>query len=228
MELDLEASRPRYYDHARNLETGNGRFLSPDKLGGKIADPQSWNRYNYARNNPLKYVDPDGQAWTPPKAVSDTASVAFSVFPIAGDVQDAIRASTGYDPITFERLDTADRVISGLAALIPFVGGAFLSKALSRGVESEARVLRDIGEIKNTEKVVGAEGKSIPDFLNATKVGEIKDAKRVTDSPQLRIQREAAERSQRHHVVVTGQNTKVSRTVEEESTVIRRTDLGPE
>ena len=61
MELDLEASRPRYYDHARNLETGNGRFLSPDKLGGKIGDPQSWNRYTYARNNPLKYVDPDGR-----------------------------------------------------------------------------------------------------------------------------------------------------------------------
>jgi RHS repeat-associated protein len=61
MELDLESTRPRYYDHARNLETGNGRFLSPDLLSGKPQDPQSWNRYTYARNNPLKYVDPDGR-----------------------------------------------------------------------------------------------------------------------------------------------------------------------
>jgi RHS repeat-associated protein len=61
MELDLEATRPRYYDHARSLETGNGRFLSPDLLGGKITDPQSWNRYTYARNNPLRYVDPNGE-----------------------------------------------------------------------------------------------------------------------------------------------------------------------
>jgi RHS repeat-associated protein len=61
MELDLEATRPRYYDHARSLETGTGRFLSPDLLGGKIADPQSWNRYTYARNNPLRYIDPNGQ-----------------------------------------------------------------------------------------------------------------------------------------------------------------------
>lgn len=61
MEQDFETSRPRYYDHARNLETGFGRFLSPDVLSGKPEDPQSWNRYAYARNNPLKYVDPDGK-----------------------------------------------------------------------------------------------------------------------------------------------------------------------
>ncbi len=60
MELDVEAIRPRYYDHARNLETGYGRFLSPDKLSGHVEDPQTWNRYTYARSNPLKYVDPDG------------------------------------------------------------------------------------------------------------------------------------------------------------------------
>ena len=26
-----------------------------------LVDPQRWNRYAYARNNPLKYVDPDGR-----------------------------------------------------------------------------------------------------------------------------------------------------------------------
>ncbi len=64
MERDLEVGepfRPRYYVHARNLETGFGRFLSPDMLSGTVEDPLSWNRYAYARNNPLKYVDPDGK-----------------------------------------------------------------------------------------------------------------------------------------------------------------------
>jgi RHS repeat-associated protein len=63
MERDLETeyTSPRYYDHARSLETGFGRFLSPDLLSGNVGDPQSWNRYTYARNNPLKYVDPDGR-----------------------------------------------------------------------------------------------------------------------------------------------------------------------
>jgi hypothetical protein len=38
------------------------RFNSPDQLGGHVEDPQSWNRYSYARNNPLKYVDPNGKS----------------------------------------------------------------------------------------------------------------------------------------------------------------------
>jgi len=63
MERDFEAER--YYDHARHQDYNLGRFLSPDLLSGKTADPQSWNRYTYARNNPLKYVDPNGLEVTP-------------------------------------------------------------------------------------------------------------------------------------------------------------------
>jgi hypothetical protein len=37
-----------------------GRFLSTDKVGGSPADPQTWNRYAYARGNPVKYIDPHG------------------------------------------------------------------------------------------------------------------------------------------------------------------------
>lgn len=29
-----------------------------------VKDPQSWNRYTYARNNPLRYVDPNGLDWS--------------------------------------------------------------------------------------------------------------------------------------------------------------------
>ena len=37
-----------------------GRFASPDLLGGEITNPQSLNRYTYALNNPLVYIDPTG------------------------------------------------------------------------------------------------------------------------------------------------------------------------
>ena len=49
------------YMHARHYSPLLGRFLSIDP--GRDQDPaapQSWNLYAYARNNPLKYVDPDG------------------------------------------------------------------------------------------------------------------------------------------------------------------------
>jgi hypothetical protein len=45
------------------LDTSSmGRFMSPDPLlnSGHPSDPQSWNRYTYAANNPLLYVDPTG------------------------------------------------------------------------------------------------------------------------------------------------------------------------
>jgi len=37
-----------------------GRFMSPDPVAGNRANPQSLNRYTYALNNPLKYIDPTG------------------------------------------------------------------------------------------------------------------------------------------------------------------------
>lgn len=50
------------YFGARYLSAAQGRFTTPDPLGasGKASNPQTWNRYAYALNNPLKFVDPDG------------------------------------------------------------------------------------------------------------------------------------------------------------------------
>ena len=39
-----------------------GRFMSPDPFAGsgRVENPQTWNRYAYALNNPLRYTDPLG------------------------------------------------------------------------------------------------------------------------------------------------------------------------
>jgi RHS repeat-associated protein len=52
-------------DHAqfRQYSSQFGRWASPDPAGLAAVDPsnpQSWNRYAYALNNPLKYIDPTG------------------------------------------------------------------------------------------------------------------------------------------------------------------------
>lgn len=51
---------------ARYFSGAMGRFTSPDKpfADQNPADPQSWNLYSYARNNPLRFVDPTGEAAT--------------------------------------------------------------------------------------------------------------------------------------------------------------------
>src|SRR5437762_5866190 len=50
------------YFGARYFASTQGRFISVDPLGASaiVSDPQSFNRYTYVLNNPLKYVDPDG------------------------------------------------------------------------------------------------------------------------------------------------------------------------
>jgi len=47
---------------ARYNASSLGRFMSPDPLmaSATVYNPQTWNRYTYALNNPLKFIDPDG------------------------------------------------------------------------------------------------------------------------------------------------------------------------
>lgn len=50
------------YFGARYMSAAQGRFTSPDEplIDQHVSDPQSWNLYSYVRNNPLRYVDPNG------------------------------------------------------------------------------------------------------------------------------------------------------------------------
>ena len=53
------------YFGARYYGSRIGRFTSGDPVytwQENVLNPQLWNRYTYARNNPLRYVDPDGRA----------------------------------------------------------------------------------------------------------------------------------------------------------------------
>jgi len=61
----LEFLEARYYNST------NGQFISQDPSHWTLAnmkiqlyDPQSWNSYGYARNNPLIYKDATGEFWT--------------------------------------------------------------------------------------------------------------------------------------------------------------------
>ena len=59
-ERDLEADGLDYM-HARHCGPQIGRFTSADPIVGNPEEPQSWNRYAYVRNNPIKLLDPDGK-----------------------------------------------------------------------------------------------------------------------------------------------------------------------
>lgn len=67
------ADQPQFTGKWRDEETGRddfgarhyagpfGRFLSTDAGAPNPSEPQTWNRYAYVTNNPLRFDDPDGR-----------------------------------------------------------------------------------------------------------------------------------------------------------------------
>jgi hypothetical protein len=52
--------------HARYYHPALGRWTQADTIVPDLANHQEWNRYGYALNNPLRYVDPSGHKKSPP------------------------------------------------------------------------------------------------------------------------------------------------------------------
>jgi RHS repeat-associated protein len=66
-ESQLDYFAFRYYGSALGTFTSADPKLVPNEFD----NPQSWNKYAYTGNNPLRYTDPDGKDW------KDVASGAF-------------------------------------------------------------------------------------------------------------------------------------------------------
>ncbi len=50
-----------YYAQARYYDQRLGRFISCDPVGPQLENPQSLNAYHYCLNNPIRYIDPEGE-----------------------------------------------------------------------------------------------------------------------------------------------------------------------
>ncbi len=100
-ESGLDDSRARFYSSAM------GRFLSsdPENAGVILGDPQSWNGYTYARNNPLLYTDPDGLDYQV-QCVGECS--AESGFNYSVDTYSALQTIVNGTPGAFT-MDTVDR-----------------------------------------------------------------------------------------------------------------------
>ncbi|MGH8590271.1 MAG: RHS repeat-associated core domain-containing protein, partial [Gammaproteobacteria bacterium] len=122
---------------ARWYDPRIGRFLAIDPAGFDPQNPQSFNRYAYANNNPYKYVDPNGES---PLDVGFfiVVTVSFGLAVYSGNPQ-AI-ASAGSDL-------SASAV--GLASPIPGTGLAIKAARAADKVGDAVRVGKEavvIGE----------------------------------------------------------------------------------
>jgi hypothetical protein len=55
--------KEKFATYFRDESSGDGRFLTPDPMGGsaKLGDPGSWNRYTYTGGDPVNRTDANGQ-----------------------------------------------------------------------------------------------------------------------------------------------------------------------
>jgi RHS repeat-associated protein len=86
------------YMGARYFEARLGRFLRPDDPGyADLANPQTWNLYAYASNNPLRYVDPTGHFTDCPAETWDPKTGTLQTY-VCGALSVTAPRSSGVDP----------------------------------------------------------------------------------------------------------------------------------
>ena len=108
--------------NARVYDPALGRFLSPDPVVQFAHDGQAHNRYAYARNNPLKHVDPSGHVF---KRIARFAKRHLRT--IASIAATVALSAVGLPPIA------ASALVAGLSTLAAGggLGDALLSAAFA-------------------------------------------------------------------------------------------------
>ena len=95
--------------NGRVYDPSLGRFLSPDPNVQFVGDMQSYNRYSYVLNNPLRYTDPTGY-------MSDSTAQAIFGVALAVAVAAVCAVSDGAGCVVFELFAVAYSVSSMAAA----------------------------------------------------------------------------------------------------------------
>jgi RHS repeat-associated protein len=114
--------------NARVYDSDIGRFLSADTMIQDPHDSQSYNRYSYVRNNPLKYTDPTGNSWWTKfrdKWLKPIVSIVISVVIIA--------ATMGYGALATTWVGGLNAVQAG--ALVGGISGGIMTGSLTGAVK---------------------------------------------------------------------------------------------
>lgn len=167
------------YMHARYCSPTLARFTTVDPARtGRPSDPQTWNRYVYGRNNPIRLTDPDGQiaetGW-------DFFNVATGVASLVANIAsgNAPGALLDVGTITIDVLATA---LPGLPAGASTTSKAYRAAQLARnkviGEATEKTILAAANLNKNRKKFdVTKKGKTVSRFPDAMEKGLVVEIK---------------------------------------------------
>jgi len=114
-ETGLDYFGARYYASQTGRFTTTDPFLDVEK---SLIEPQRWNRYAYALNNPLKFTDPDGK-----NPVLVVGGVIWGLYEIGSSIYDAYAT---YRTVRDPNASTTDKLTTGglfVAGMLPGVPG---------------------------------------------------------------------------------------------------------
>jgi RHS repeat-associated protein len=160
------------YMHARHYDPRTGRFLSVDPamdIQSALHNPQTWNRYSYARNNPIGYVDPDGRA---AQAAVGIVAQGAAIGALEGA---AIQMAFNYilDQPLMQDVGREALVGAGIGAVT--AGAGVLLKGAYDGFRITRAVRMALNSADNAVRLEGqaaaALGRSVTDFQKVVKAG---------------------------------------------------------
>lgn len=169
-----------YYFGARYYDPETGRFISPDPIMKNdmplsyILSPIQMNSYAYAINNPLKYIDPTGEAIT---MNTQKQEKAYNNFMKKHPIIRAIASFFGYGTHKDMMQSNMEGMLPGAGVVVGPVKGA-----TKQGVKRASRLLKvskpAAGEILDTfgkagKKIVKNSGEQIDSIATAVKKNEV-------------------------------------------------------
>jgi RHS repeat-associated protein len=140
------------YFLARYYSSTQGRFTSADPLmsSARTSNPASWDRYVYALNNPLKYVDPDGMDVN----ILDDTARDYLLLTLPTNIRDKVKAviAKGKGNLARGSLDKIKSDDANFAALKELVDAKEITEA--------ATAEKDINGIPFSQETLGEQYES--------------------------------------------------------------------
>jgi RHS repeat-associated protein len=192
------------YMHARYYDPNLGRFLSVDPgvdVEEAMHEPQLWNRYSYAGNNPMRYVDPNGRERLPCAEFAQTwhcADVPWRGW--KSEAASQLSIAMWFAPLPGEGL--VGRLLGGVAARIDeAIGGRLLELGVNRvGSWFEAIIAKSLGRdvVSFNKVIVDAAGRRIGQIdietskhlieVTLDTTGKTKQAAKLVGNPMMNPQ----------------------------------------
>ena len=137
----------RYYDPTVP------RFMSMDPAAINPNDPRTFNRYNYANNNPLRYVDPDGR---------ESQEALYKMLGIPDPNAALVARAKAVAESANAAANVTDAVVTDPTNLVPGAAGA---KLLGAGVLA----IKGAKEVATTGKAFSKEKQALVEMAKSDK-----------------------------------------------------------